>query len=198
MTRIARYKAQYFAVVACGSIAVTAVIFWQDFSATSIILVLCLGFLPGRVLGYFWRDLLRGLRLLRAREFAESKRHSERFLVTLAKRPWIKHLVWLGSSRYSRDPLVLALNNIGAAEIGLGNLDAAAPYLLRAIEADNQCPLPSLNLAILHKKKGNLEEAERCFQTMVQLGYTNGFSDRIVRSSQCRFAAIDGAGKIRS
>ena len=194
MTRTTLYKAHYFAVLGlAGLIAALALVHYQ-FSLVSVVVVLVLLILPGRILGFYWRNLLRGLRLLNARRYEESRLHSVLFLEELRQRPYLRHLVWLGSSTYSHNPEVLALNNLGAAESKLGQLDSARQHLERAIELDPQCPLPFLNLGIIHASNEEFDAAERCFSEATRLGYANDLSDRIVRASQDRFARTGGGG----
>ena len=192
MTRTARYKLTYFATVAGGAVLLLCILAYFRFSLVAFIAVIVVALIPGRILGFFWRDLLRGLRLLNARHYAESKSSSEKFLDSFRERRWIKNLIWLGSSSYSRDPEVLALNNLGAAEIGLGEMDAARKHLDRAIALDGLCPLPFYNLGVLFSRIGDANEATRCFQEARRLGYAPDISDRIVMSSQKRFAITDG------
>jgi tetratricopeptide (TPR) repeat protein len=194
MTRTTLYKAHYFIVLFLAAAAALAALAYFRFSPLAIVLIFIALFVPGRILGFFWRDLLRGLRLLNAREFSESKRHSELFLAQVRSQPWIKNLVWLGSSTYSHDPEVLALNNLGAAELNLGERESAEAHFKKAIELDNQCPLPFVNLSILYEQSGNAEEATRCIESAIRLGYGNGVSDKIIRASQTRFANSDGTG----
>lgn len=192
MTRTARYRLVYFLTVSGGVLILLGAIGYFHFSLSALAVVVILSLVPGRILGFFWRDLLRGLRLLNARRYEESKRSSEQFLAVVRGRPWIKHLVWLGSSSYSRDPEVLALNNLGAAEIGLGEMVAGRQHLYRAIELDGLCPLPFYNLGVLSSRAGDSEEAARFFLEARRLGYAEGIADRIVMSSQKRFAITDG------
>ena len=194
MSRTSLYKIQYFAIVAALGVLTALVFWWFDFSPTSVAVAVVLLILPGRVLGFVWRDLLRGLRLLNARRFAESRRHSILFLEAVRRRPYLKNFVWLGSSSYSRDPEVLALNNLGAAELALGEVVAARSHLEAAIQSDPHCPLPHFNMGILFVGQNDLSEAERCFRHAASLGYTNDLSDRIIRAAQNRFARSDGAG----
>jgi tetratricopeptide (TPR) repeat protein len=192
MTRTTLYKGVYFAMFGgAGALALAVLVHFQ-FSPVAIAIVLVAMLVPGRILGFFWRDLLRGLRLLNARNYAESKICSEWFLVEVRAKPWIRYLIWLGSSSYSRNPEVLALNNLGAAEMNLGEPDSARAHLKQAIAIDPLCPLPFYNLGALSKAEGNLDEAERCFAQAARLGYTRGISDKIVSASQTRFANTDG------
>ena len=88
----------------------------------------------------------------------------------------------------------MALNNLGAAEIGLGEMDAAKVHLEEALAEDPQSPLPVFNLAVWHRKMGLDADASFWLLRSRQLGYSASTIDRLVRSSQTRFAALDGAG----
>lgn len=194
MSRTALYKVQYFATIAAGGVLAALAFWWYDFSSLALAVAVFLLLLPGRVLGFVWRDLLRGLRLLNARHFAESRRHSTLFLEAVRRRPYLKYFIWLGSSSYSRNPEVLALNNLGAAELALGEVAAAQSHFEAAMESDPHCPLPHFNMGILLAGQDDLSEAERCFRHAASLGYTNGLSDKIIRAAQNRFSRSDGAG----
>lgn len=195
MTRVGAYKAVYFAELAIGAALVIGVVLHFHFSLPALVLLLVCLLIPGRIMGFFWRDLLRGLRLLNAKQYAESKRHSELFLATIRREPWRKKLIWLGSSTYSRDPEALALNNLGAAEIGLGDIDNAKRHLEASIRIDPLNPLPAFNMGALFQAAGDQPNADSWFQEARRLGFSNNISDRIVRSSQSRFAEMDGRGR---
>ncbi len=192
--RTGLYKAIYLCEAAGAAVLCVGIILHFHFSPIQIaLLVICL-LIPGRILGFFWRDLLRGLRLLRARQYEESKRHSEIFLERIRRQPWLKKLIWLGSGTYSRDPEALALNNLGAAEIALGEMDAARAHLQESIAVDQQNPLPVFNMGVLLRTAGDHREAESWFMEARRLGYSRSVIDRIVQSSQGRFADRDGRG----
>src|SRR5580658_7526408 len=137
LSRTAYYKAYYFLMMAVAASVALGVAWYSRWNGIVILCVLLFLFVPGRILGFFWRDLLRGLRLLREKQYEESIRHSHAFLETLKKRPWIRHIIWLGSSSYSRNPEALALNNIGAAEIALERFDSGREHLHESIRQDS-------------------------------------------------------------
>ena len=195
MTRTAIYKGIYFAVVALGAGTVVALIFFNRLSPVAILVVFAVLLVPGRILGWLWRDLLTGLRLLNAERFPESKQASERFLAMLRQRPWVRHAIWLGTSSYSRNPEVLALNNLGAAEVNLGEFDLAKRHLEQAIALDKKCPLPYFNMGALMGATDQPAEAERWFAYARDLGYAPGsVSDSIVKAAQSRFSWTDSRG----
>jgi tetratricopeptide (TPR) repeat protein len=194
MSRTAVYKAYYFLLLFLFGAFALWLLFHSHFAPIVFAAIFIAYLIPGRILGFYWRNLLRGLRLLNARNFEESKRCSEQFLLDVQARPWIKNLIWLGSSAYSRNPTVLALNNLGSAEINLGQFDRARIHLDRAIEIDGKCPLPYYNIGVLLRVEGEPEKAKQWLAEAARLGFTKGFSDKIVTASQTRFAAIDGLG----
>lgn len=196
MSRTARRKIGYFIFVFSG-VLFAFWAFWRFHpSPLTIAVIVVLMLIPGRVLGWFWRDLLRGLRLLKERQYEESARHSQAFLDQLRARPWIRHLTWLGGGTYSRSAESLALNNLGAVEIMLDRLDDARAHLEAAIRCDEENPLPYLNLARWARRAGaGEEEILRYAAAAQERGFSFGVSDRIVMASQERFARRDGGGE---
>jgi ATP-dependent Clp protease adaptor protein ClpS len=117
--------------------------------ALAALTLLALLLIPNRIQAYFWSDLVAGFHHLNRRDYVLSKTHSQRFLAQLAARPWLKKLIWLGPTAYSRDAEALARNNLGAAMWKLGELEAAQEQLLHAIVLDPRCPLPHHNMGEL-------------------------------------------------
>src|SRR5215469_16464339 len=146
MSRTTLYKGLYFGIVGLGALTLVCAVVFFRLSPLCVAIAVALLLIPGRVLGYFWRDLLRGLRLLNEKKYGESRRHSELFLIQVQQKPWLKKLIWLGSGSYSRDPESVAMNNLGAAEIGIGDLGSARIHLEASIAVDRQNPLPYFNL----------------------------------------------------
>jgi len=195
VSRTAYYKFYYFGIVIGVPILLITSVALFHLSRNWVGLAVALLIVPGRILAYFWRDLLRGLQLLNAKRFEESIQHTEAFLQEIDRRPWIRHMIWLGSSSYSRNPKSLAYNNLGAAELGLNRLDSARAHLQAAIREDSLNPLPFHNLALLAKKEGNTEEATHMHGAAYQRGLTFGNTDKIVMASQKRLATRAGQDK---
>jgi hypothetical protein len=99
--------------------------------------------------------------VLQERQFAQSARHSKKFLQDIGGRPWIQHFTWLGAGTYSRDAKALALNNLGAAEIFLGEFAAARAHLERSRKLDDENPLPYFNLAELELRGSVVSHRDR-------------------------------------
>lgn len=192
MSRTAWYKLYYFGILMGLPIALIAAAAYFRLSPDWITAGAFLLIVPGRILAFFWHDLLQGLRLLNEKKYEESIAHTQKFLVDLQKRPWIRHMIWLGTSSYSRNPKSLALNNLGAAEFGLGRLDAARTHLHDAIREDNLNPLPYHNLALVANKEGNQEEALLMAGAAAARGLTFGTTDQVAMALQKRMAARTG------
>jgi tetratricopeptide (TPR) repeat protein len=195
VSRTARRKLYYFSIVAIGTSLLISAILYFHLSGLQIALLVIALLIPGRILGFFWRDQLAGLRLLNERRFEESARHSKRFLDLLARRQWMRHLIWLGTGTYSRDPQSLALNNLGAAEMFLGNFEDARQHLEESRKLDDENPLPYFNLAQLHMI---LEEPSKSQEFLVlaeRRGYSRSLSDKLIHGAQSRFAYTDSARK---
>jgi ATP-dependent Clp protease adapter protein ClpS len=194
LSRTARRKFRYFAAITFGCGALLWCIWRYRLASAAVLLIVVALLVPGRVLGYFWRDLLTGLRLLRERQFAQSARHSKKFLEDIGRRPWIQHLTWLGSGTYSRNAKAMALNNLGAAEISLGEFATARDHLEQSSRLDGENPLPYFNLAQLEMILGNEARSRDSLEQAKRRGYTKNLSDRLIQRAQSRFAFVEGRG----
>ena len=199
MTRTGAYKAMYISMRTIVGLVVVgagfAIVSHRTMLAGALLVVLVLLSVPGRVQAFFWSDLLAGLHHLNRRDYARSKRYSEHFLERLRVRPRLKRLIWLGTSSYTRDAETMALNNLGAAELGLGDKDAARAHFLRAIESDPTCPLPYRNMAILTLRTGGSSaDVKPWVDKAWALGLRNDWSGRIVKAARRRNAARSAAG----
>jgi hypothetical protein len=96
VSRTTRRKIYRFLTISIGTALLLGVILRFHLSIGPIALLVLALLIPGRILGFFWRDQLAGLRLLNERRFQESAQCSSRFLDLLGRRPWIRHLNWLG------------------------------------------------------------------------------------------------------
>jgi tetratricopeptide (TPR) repeat protein len=157
-----------------------------------LIVQLCLAALllvPGRLQGYLWRDLFLGRRFFDIGDFQRSIQHSQIFLSTLEKKPWLRGLWWLSWSMYTRDAKAMTLNNLGAAQLNSGQLEAAKTALDEALQIDPAYPMPHLNLALLFKVRGQEEEANFHQQRARELGLHGDKVDRLVQSGIKAYAS---------
>ena len=188
MSRTAALKALYFlrvgAILAAGIGGAAAARNGHTALGVALMALFAVLLLSGRVQAYFWSELLAGLHHLNQRDYPRSKAHSERFLAQLRERPWLRHLIWLANSSYSDVAEALALNNLSAAEIALGETDAARAHLSRAMELDPKCPLLYRNMGALALRTGSTADAAPWFEKAAALGLKNDWSDRRAMASQ--------------
>ena len=197
MNRTTRYKLGALLVL----LALAAGAWWLVGSGgglMSLIAFALILMIPGRLQGHFYRDLFRGRRLLAEGKLEASLEHSERFLATVRRRPGLKPLLWLGWSVYTPDVEAMTLNNIGAACLSLGRLEAATKAFEEALRIDPQYPIPFFNLAVVRQVQGDSAEAARLQEKASKLGYTQGSTDRLVQSAQAVLARVEGAGPASS
>lgn len=192
MNRTTRYKLGYLLVL----IGLALGAWWLVRTVDSLVPVIALALvlmIPGRLQGHFYRDLFRGRRLLAEGKLDASLEHSERFLATVRRRPGLKPLLWLGWSVYTPDVEAMTLNNLGAAHLGLGRLDAATQAFEEALRIDPQYPIPFFNLAVIRQVQGNTAEAAQLQERASALGYAQGGADRLIQSAQAVLARVEGA-----
>jgi Tfp pilus assembly protein PilF len=90
-------------------------------------------------------------------------------------------LQWLWLGLYTSDPVALALNNIGACQIGLHELDQALETLGRALQRDPKYAVPHVNLALICRLRNDTARADVHAQTAMRLGYSEAALDQLLR-----------------
>jgi hypothetical protein len=194
LSRVTRYKIGYIMALALvGGVVFTAARAsdsepWVVFT---IVLVLLL---PGRIQGLLFRDLFRGRRDLDRNSSESALGHFNSFLTTIRAQPWRKPALWLSWSIYTPNVEAMAQNNIGAAQLNLGNLDSAQAALNAALALDSQYPLPHANLALVAALRGDPSTAEHHLEAARKLGYRGAGLDRFVSKTQSVLAAVESHG----
>jgi Flp pilus assembly protein TadD len=92
----------------------------------------------------------------------------------------------------------MTLNNLGAAQMSLGDFDAARQALQSARELDPLAPLPYFNLAMIEDAEGNAEQSARLLQQARDLGFKGSMSDRFIGRTGELVARAEGHGAKRS
>ncbi|WP_395645161.1 hypothetical protein [Terricaulis sp.] len=137
---------------------------------------------PGLVGRFLLRDLLASRAMLATGDFAEALVAAERFLETLAHRPWVRHAIWTQAGAYTLSVEAMAWNNAGAALLELRRFDEAAGMLWRAEALDPHYPIPLINLAIIARLRDELSESEHLARQATQLGFSGGNLDAALRT----------------
>jgi tetratricopeptide (TPR) repeat protein len=152
--------------------------------------------IPGRLQGFFYREFFRGRRLMDGNQSSEAIVHLESFLAKLRNAPWQRHLLWLQFSVYTPSVEAMTLNNIGAAQLNLGQLDEAEDTLQRALVIDPLYSLPHYNLAVMHSVRGHQDQAEHSVKEAARLGYVESKLDKVLTHAQSLLARIEGRGVV--
>lgn len=192
MTRTSRYKLGYIVALAIyGAIAAGAIVALGG-GILAVLIVAGVLLVPGRLLGFAYRDLFRGRHLLGMRQAEASIPHTLRFLDYIRANPGRKRLLWLAWSVYTPDAEAMALNNLGAARLETGDLEAAADALKAALAVDPEYPLPHYNLAIERAIAKDEAAASRYAAEAERLGFQGAGVDAIIRQGQALLARIEG------
>ncbi len=93
---------------------------------------------------------------------------------------------------YTRDVEAMALNNLGAARLELGDLDQVEAPLRQALALDPDYPIPYVNLAHLAALRGDVEAAERASSAAKRLGYHDTRVDALIRRVSSALAGVEG------
>jgi tetratricopeptide (TPR) repeat protein len=197
VSRTLRRKLGYVSSIALLAAAACGALLWLDAPFGAWVLTVLVLLLPGRIAGHYFRDLFTGRRLMDARRFAEAISHFERFLERLQARPRLKRLIWLSAGIYTHDVEAMALNNIGAARLELGQLDQVESPLRRALAVDPDYPLPYVNLARLAVLRGDVDAALAASTAAKRLGYDGSRIDALIHRASGALAALEGDGKVR-
>lgn len=192
MSRTARYKLTYVAVLAILALVAGAAIIALGGGKVTVIVVALLLLVPGRIQGFYYRDFFTGRRLLEAGEPEKAIPFIERFLESIKRHPQRSKLIWLSWSIYTPSVVAMAINNLGAARLGLGQINEAEQAFTDALAQDPLYPLPHFNLAIVHELRGNRAGAAEAVERARQLGYTGGTIDTVIRKSQSLLASVEG------
>lgn len=147
--------------------------------------------IPGRIQGYYYRDMFKARRLLAEGKFNQSIECNSRFLSDIRLHTWKKKLIWLSWGGYSKDIEAIVLNNIGAAYLQLGDYEAAKGFFNDAIELDSLYPIPYYNLGIASVIQGDKETAKNCHKKSVELGYRKTSFDKVIHIGQQILANIE-------
>jgi len=195
MTRTQRRKILYFGCLATLGAAVFGSLLWFRAPpwvwAISILLLI----VPGRIAGHYFRDFFTGRRLMNAPRYADALACFERFLTQMRARPGLKQLIWLHAGIYTRDIEAMTLNNIGASQLELGNLDRVSEPLQKALANDPKYPIPYFNLAHLAVLRGDVDSARAAALRAWELGYRDSWVDSLIRRGSGALAGIEGHGK---
>ncbi len=194
MSRVTRYKIGYVLALALLAGVVVAAARAGDSQPWVVVTIILVLLLPGRIQGFLFRDLFRGRRDMDSNNPESALEHFNSFLITIRAQPWRKPALWLSWSIYTPNVEAMTQNNIGAAQLNLGNLSAAEAALNTALVLDPQYPLPHANLALVAALRSDSSAIERHLDAARKGGYKGAGLDRFVSRSQSLLAAVESHG----
>lgn len=180
MTRVARRKLLWFGGLIVLMAAAAAMFRLMD-GPFAIFAAALVALIPGRIQRTFYRDLFAARRTMSQGRYAESAEHSRRFLADLREQPGLKRLMWIAWPGRTVDAEAMALNNLGGAQVELGEWDAASRHLTEAIRLDPEYSVPRFNLALIAAVRGDRATAERLLGEARAMGYARGSIDALMR-----------------
>ena len=182
-------------VLGVAAVFATAVV-WRFWHQPAVMFLLAgLFLIPGRVSGWLWRDLYRSLRLHDVGQFEAAIQASQAFLDRLGQQPHLRRYWWLAWAVYTRDPMAIALNNLGASQLELGQLADAEESLRRALACDPEYPIPHYNLAVLSSLRQDPVAMQEHANTAIRLGYVRNAADRAIATAGRMLASMEGRGQ---
>lgn len=149
---------------------------------------------PGLLQGVLLRDLYRGRRALEAGEHELGVSYTLRFLETLRRRPWLRLAIGLRWWTFTPCVEAMALNNLGAARMQLGDIDAADHAFSEAVRIDPKYAIPWVNRSVLAFIRGQPEKAAEALAEARRRGYSGGTLDRLSHQAGALLARIEGSG----
>lgn len=166
-------------------------------TTTGAILVAAVLLVPGRVVGYVWRDFLQGKRHADANRWEEAIPLFESFLNRLKGTPSIGWLIWISPSLYTVDAGAMVLNNMGVCHLETGRLALAKEHLLGALKKDERNPLPHHNLAIVAALEKDEGSTHRHVSEAQRLGYKGSSMDMILQKAKEIYARVEPASYVQ-
>lgn len=156
-----------------------------------VLFILALFFMiPGRISQYYYQKLYKGIRLFGRDDFQNSILLFQEFQKEITRNPWKKKLLWMTWSIYTVDVEAMVHFNLGSAYLNAGNIDEAEVHSTRALELDNQYPLPHVNLAMVEWMRENKVRAAEHLKLAADLGYRGTTMDQLINKTQSIYAKI--------
>lgn len=189
MNRTRRYKLIY-AIVLVAAVAIAALIVVLIPHPGVLLLLAAAILVPGRLGAVFLKDLFRSRQLVSASRFHEAADAAERFLGDVRRQPWRRHFILCFFGIYTWNVEAMALNNLGVAQMHLGELDRAEANLRAALDRDPEYAIPYFNLAAVAYARGQTSEGDALVSVARDKGYTGGSIDAIVSRVSEAYAKI--------
>ena len=178
------------AVIGIGAFAAIRVLGGNHATVLAVLVMM----IPGRVQGLLYRPLFRGRMALEKGEAARALELFNQFLASLEAQPWRRWALWLSWSVYTPSARAMALNNIGAAQSGLGKVDEAERTWRLALVEDSLFAIPYANLSATAALRGDRLLSKELLDKTATLGYSGTALDRATARAQQLLASAEQNG----
>ena len=194
MSRVTKYKIGYVIALLALAGVVIGLLRLAEPGPWLVVIVVLVFLVPGRVQGLLFRDLFRGRRDLDRNDAASALTRFNLFLSTIKAQPWRKPALWLSWSLYTPNVEAMTQNNIGSAQLSLGNLASAEEAWNAALALDPLYPLPHANLALVAAARDDKAATRLHLDAARALGYSGAGFDRFVHKTQSILATVESQG----
>lgn len=141
-----------------------------------------------RLANYLLRDFYRGLQAFQQRDLPLAESSFQSFLSAVARRRWIKRLMWFNWGSYTGDVEAMTHNNLGAICLETRRLDEAKAHLQTALSLDADYAKPHYNLAVIGVLQSDEAASEHHLAEARRLGFTNSAYDQFLGKVQTEYA----------
>ena len=195
MNRTQKFKIGYFVALLILATFAGTIVFVVGGNLISIVGIILILLAPGRIQGFYFRNFFIGRQFFDRGGFKQSIPYFEKFIVELNSRPHLKKLLWLSWSIYTPEIKSMALNNLGAAYLELGDLETAEKQFQSALSLDPDYPIPYFNLAIVNELRQEHVKARQSVEKASALGYKQSTLDKVINKSKSLLASFEGRPK---
>lgn len=192
LNRTVKLKLAYFGSIAAAILIGSGLAVGFGFHSIALIAAASL-MVPGRIVGYFWRELITGRKLMDSGRHGDALPLLGSFVQNLDATPWLESLIWIAPSIYTVRTKAMALNNRGVCHLELGDLDSAERDLIEALELDPLYPIPHFNLAVIEMARDQESESHHHLAASRELGFTGGGIDQILDRVKTAYAKLEPA-----
>ena len=190
MSRTDKLKVGYGAALGLPVLAIIGLGIYGGLNVAILILSALAFRIPGWLTRYVWKDFLTGRRMMDAQRHEEAIPFLLAFLEKLEAKPWIGSLIWVTPSFYTVSVRAMALNNLGACRLEMGELSEAEKHFRSALEIDSLYPLPHFNLAVVAAVRNEASVSQEHLAKAEALGYSGDVFDQSldrIKSAYARF-----------
>ena len=190
--RTTKYKIGYFVVAVILGAVAFSLYYLTGRSFVSLLIIVGVCFIPGRIQGMLFRKHFKGRRLMTQGKYQEAKKLFEEFCDELESNSWLKNGIWLAGFIYTKSIQAMTLNNIGVCDLESGNIDKARTAFESAVKVDTKYPIPYFNLSLISELSGDRNLSIQLLNKSIELGYSQTSIDKVINKAQEIYANTEG------